>query len=96
MNLRAAIHPFHPATIAQEIKQLAPKFQGVWLVVDDASEQWKYHVAKVWPKVEQTSFDLEQELLTAQPPDWIRLRRGNSDALADPIGEFDLVLPDCN
>ena len=89
---------FSTVEIAREIKGLNPTFKSIWVIIDDADEQWLYHAVGVWPirsgQVAMLNFNLEDVIAAGTPPDYIKIRRGaRNENLSDIYDGFELPLP---
>jgi hypothetical protein len=89
---------FSTIEIAREIRDLKPTFKSIWVIIDDADEQWLYHAMGVWPirngQVAMLSFNLEEVIADGTPPDYVRIRRGaRNENLSDLYNGFVLPLP---
>lgn len=85
---------FIPATLAEEVKKIKPTYTAIWLLTDDASGEWKFHLIRLHPKPAQTTFRIPDKFDTSTPPDWRKESpKYGSNTLEK--GEFDLPLPPC-
>jgi hypothetical protein len=97
VNIRdKAGQQFYPQAMANQMKKLNPGFRTIWFVVDDARDDRKYHVVKVWPEMQRLEYNVKEELARQAPPDWLRLKRGTREELEGTAEEPDLRLPDCD
>lgn len=90
-------HKFSTVKIARQVRDLNPTFKSIWVIIDDANEQWLYHAMGVWPikdgQVAMLSFNLEEFIANGSPPDYVRIRRGARNENLSEFYDFELPLP---
>jgi hypothetical protein len=80
--------------IARAVRKLNPTFLNIWFVVDDAADQWLYHIRKVWPNIEAYNYNVETSFSTVPSSSWIKVTTRRGCSKIEYLGDqYNLPLP---